>query len=731
MSNVTNVVLTYQGQTYNYPSGPKLKDFFVFFRPDGRVVFHNGALGNLKSSTWEPAVNLTAYHVSLRDDNGNPVSGFIGDVAYNGEIDVPSHWWQAQWTYRKQVVAAVLSPAQIVAARLMFPYGHVNQMTEANRDPRMPYMLLGSSGITKYMPTTGERRDIGLETDPEAFYMEEGYAVDMLDWAHSAGSCPLHLVDESTGRPVDQIANPINMYDAAGYQAGHWVDKGPAIPATGTVYLADGVTLDKTAPGYNPGSSGYHNFGGGWTPQQAHFCEMSYLAHCVTLDLGFLEDLQHEANFVMMGDGKKNAAGIPLFSGEYRGIAWAIRTVAMAHTATRELEKRCLESGTPFPDYLLPSSYFKTLLDANLVEFMKTMNSTDPTVQCFRTILPMPRFGPWQHEYMMLALAYLVLSGHPEWEPLYRWCLGNVIARTNGNMTPPGGYPVGYGGAYYLNTVRGQGQGWDGNRGRKDPSVPASPSDPLTLPPSDWGKKYVSWAESFEDMQLHGGDPWEGSPSGITTAQYDKLLTDVYNSANGYRPYAGREYLQNTHSNLAAAAYLNLTGLSNVRGTYPELDACTANVERMLAGDRFNERAAIVADPSASPTQIPPPPVVTTPPVVTPPDTKPPTGVIMPTARSIKVGETVSLPITFTPDGADLSSLTIKAVPEGVVSVLLVKDANGKPVSITTKGLKSGLAKVIGDVNGETADGSPIVVEGECDVTVAAAVPLARTLTIG
>ena len=401
------------GATYSYPDGPTIPSYYVGFREDGRVVFHLGSLGDLTKPGEPPKPHhLGPHHVRIER---------AGKVLL--DADIAAHWWNAQWTYRPAPIAVKKTPAQIVAANRMFPFGDTGAKIAAPAN----YMFKGpmdSAGITKYMPTTGERPDIGLITDGSGYFMLGQNPGPMLAWAQAAGSCPMHFRDERTGKPIDLLKYPrANAYDLPGLQGAPFLLKGPP---------------DARAPVYSA-------YGGGWTPQQAHFCEMSYVAHMATLDPGFLEDLQYEANFCVLTDASHSTAKGAIVFGETRGIAWALRQLFMAHAATQDAE-----AAGVLPAFCHPSSYFKTLLDQSLAYHNKTMS--DPREQTFRLIgAENIRFSPWTVDYLLTSLAFGILTGHAGWAPLYLWCLGNVVARTNGTS----GYPPGLGTSYRLNTVAG------------------------------------------------------------------------------------------------------------------------------------------------------------------------------------------------------------------------------------------------------------------------------------
>ncbi|MEO8302292.1 MAG: hypothetical protein ABI608_10885 [Rhizomicrobium sp.] len=521
------VTVIWNGATYTYPQGPQIPSYYVGFRQDGRIVFHLGALGDLaKAAAAKPEpYHLGPHHVKI--ERGEAV---VFDA------DIVGHWWNAEWTFRPSPIAAKRTPAQIVAANRMFPFGN----TGAKVSPPANYVFKGpmdSAGITLYMPTTGERPDIGLITDASAFYMLGGKPDPMIAWAQAAGSCPMHFRDEQTGKPIDLIRYPkANSYSEP-KQGSPWLMSGPP----------------------NPKAAGYRQFGGGWTPQQAHYCEMSYLAYVATLDAGFLEDLQYSANFTVLSDGYMSGGrNIATVYGELRGIAWAFRNLFMAHIATKDAEA----AGT-LPASCHPSSYWKALLDNQLAYYKKYM--TDPSNQTFRLVSGGDRFGPWQADYMLTALAFGVLTGHSDWAPFYVWALGNAIARTNGTS----GYPPGWGGAYYLNTRE-----WmtrpDGTLDQNQ----YNPSQPL-----DWSTTFL-----YQTKDPNGARP--------TPAQIDALKSDPL---NGGKSMVGAEYLMTTRAVLVMAAYLEKNGLANVRAAYPDLDKCVANVERMVRNNgAANPRTSVI-----------------------------------------------------------------------------------------------------------------------------------------
>lgn len=381
-------------------------NLYVLTRGDGRVVYHLGKMN--------PA---------LPSDNNPSLAENLGPYTIAG-FSPPAHWWASRWTDRTHApVTMNKSPHSIVTANRMFPFGPPSGVTIPGPPLRAPYSLMGSSSVTIYEPTTGERQDIGLITDNSAYYMLGGDPSPMIDWALAGETCPLHYRDQTTDHPISLVTYPTtNNYDAAGYQGSPWMAKGPP----------------------NPNQGGYSTYGGAWTPQQAHHPEYNYMAYQATGDLGFLESLQYHANFMVLNNAALSTPSGAIISGEYRGVSWAFRTLFMAHIATKDLE-----TPGPLPSYLAPSSYFKSILDNNLTYYSQSISS--PYNQTFRlvfpTLTPPASFGfaPWQVDYMLQALAFGVLTGHSDWAPLYVWALKNAIDRLSGTS----GYPPAWAG-YYL-----------------------------------------------------------------------------------------------------------------------------------------------------------------------------------------------------------------------------------------------------------------------------------------
>lgn len=567
-------------------------------------------------------------------DNDPNLARHIGPYT-DGAINVPAHYWHSEVTdfANAPPIKIVNSPAALVTAHRMFAYGDTGIPLQ-KQPPRVPYAQMGSSNITIGMPQTGGRPDIGLTTDNSAYFMLGFDPNPMIDWAMAAGSCPMHFRDEATGKPVDLLKWPLaNCNDRPGY--GPWIARGP--------YKIDTKTGLPTL---------YTQSGGTWDIQQGHWPELSYVAFEATENFGFLEDLQYATNFTVLCDAAVSYhlnQAVP--HGEYRGVAWALRNLFMCHAATQKAEAICKAKGVPLPNNLHPSSYYKTILDNSLGFYSLSM--TNPQRQVFRNVSDLVTAGtanglviaPWQCDYMLTALAFGVLTGHSDWTPLYLWALKNAYDRTSGDDLP-----LGYCDPYYI-----------------DASQP------------NWKAAMIA------------GVPGLGGAEPATPAELAALAADPYNKGVALR---GIYYLDGTRAALVQAQYLHMKGI-DIKTTYPKLDICVQNADRMLqsaAKDpliklQMEPRFAIVLDATGVPATVPP---LTPPPVVTPPPST--SGTLHMTGNGIiAVGQTVPFVFDYddgkVPPGPTQSpvNLVFTVTPHGAVTVDPVgKTVTGGPAPVTS-----------------------------------------------
>lgn len=463
-----------------------------------------------------PGVIITGdnYHVGTIFDGTAPAN--VGPYQANG-VSVPGQGWLQEWNDVPPPVVK-RTPAEIVAANQMFAFGDTG--CKYYDVSALPYTVMGASSIQKYMPQTGERPDIGLITDWSAWFMLKGDASPTIQIALAAASVPMHYRDETTGLPIDLLKYPgANCY-SQNNQGSPWMPTGPIV-------------------------GGWPSSPDGWTPQQAHYPEMSYMAFMATLHGPFLRDLQYSANFTILCDAYLSNHLQPktaTISGEVRGIGWALRNLFMAHVATKYAESL----GT-LPDGCHPSSYFKALLDNQIAYWSAQMGGASQKI--FHTWYnEADKYSPWTEDYLAMALAFGVLTDHPEWISIFLFKLGNTIARCSGKS------------------------GWP-------PCVPT----PYRIPTLG----YTTWAEAFDGLMTE-------PEVMMSQAAHDKIIADPINGGflSDQEPYG---YHFTTRAVLVMADYLDKKGLANVRGAYPDFDIALKNMETMFLNfGSVNPRVSVV-----------------------------------------------------------------------------------------------------------------------------------------
>lgn len=292
-----------------------------------------------------------------------------------------------------------------------------------------------------------------------------------------------------------------------------------------------------------------------------HWPEMSYMAYVATGDLGYLEDLQYAANYAVFCDAYYSSAenGAVLGIGETRFIAWGLRNLAMARRATKDAEDRGV-----LPDHCHPSSYWLALLTQSRVlledKYMKAADRQLSHSISGTDIYPgtdSQAYGPWQMDYLLCVFAFCVLVGLDDFKQLYTWAFGNAVWRSNGTS----GWPVAW--------------------------------CPYYLPSGTFKTNGELWA-------------WFSNTSEVSAERRDALNADQYNGGHMADGSMGN-YCNSTRAVLCMGVYLQDIGAIDLKATYPELETCYANFDRMVRNNgTVSPRTSYVRDPSKAPGEIVP-----------------------------------------------------------------------------------------------------------------------------
>lgn len=364
----------------------------IFFRPDEssdrlEVVFE---LGRLWSGRAE---NLGPHRVEIQR-GGNVVAA----------EEVPRHFWFGRWRWQSSPRRISQEIPSLRGRGLIPPYAHRSDKNfPRTRAPGAPqrYRLMELAGIEPKMGSTGERADIGLVTEHQARFLctEAGDALATLRaQAEAAGTLPWHMRDERSGGPVD-----LDRHDKMSWYGD------PNVGHPHVRLAQTGIEIDS-----------------------AHQPALAYVPYLLTGDPYHLEDLQFAANY--------NRGSLPpayrLSVPQPRAFAWSLRTLAQAAKVTPDAT----------PKWLLPAAYFRNDLARTREWFEASyVDSTEPIHTVFRATdnpehardePPQAPGGtwisPWQHEFLVAVMGWVVLMGFEDWRKAFLWALGGTIARTSG-----------------------------------------------------------------------------------------------------------------------------------------------------------------------------------------------------------------------------------------------------------------------------------------------------------
>jgi len=278
----------------------------VWFRRDrgsdrAEVVFE---LGRLWGKT--PPADLDAYRVTIMRGDRTVFAA-----------DVPRHFWFARWRWQTSPRPVSAKVGDLIARGLLPRYDERANGGTARPVAARSYQIMGLAGITPYMPSGGERDDIGPVTESQAEFIctgREAALASLLAQAEAGGTVPWNFRDEQTGAPLDTI-----RYAKASVY-------GPEVGAPFIARAKSDITVDS-----------------------AHQPALAYLPFLLTGDPYHLETLQFQVTF--------NIIEVPptfrYRISQVRAHAWSLRSLAQAANVTPEQT----------PRWLLPRSHFRELLN--------------------------------------------------------------------------------------------------------------------------------------------------------------------------------------------------------------------------------------------------------------------------------------------------------------------------------------------------------------------------------
>ncbi|WP_306253978.1 nitrous oxide reductase family maturation protein NosD [Parvularcula sp. IMCC14364] len=351
-----------------------------------RLVFEN-------HKTFTDGNRDLTYNVSVRDGDAR-VMQRDNIEQYRG-----SNWSEIIWKGRRPAYGVQLDPAHLISANTIAPFdltfGVNAAAIAANAEKLRKETGIFSAGLMmKYMPTTGNRQDIGVlpEWDVQWLKTQNRQAYDiMIAMAERAGSVPWHYMDDKTGQPVRVDERPK-----------FWAEE------RGTDYRRE---TDRIPEAYFSGSDG------GWTPDSAHKPLLSYTAYLVTGDAYYKRSLAHEAAFAIsqIWPDLREEAAIVTEAIQVRSRAWALRDVGAAAWI--------------LPDAHPLKVYFEKSLSDSIGHLFRRytlegrMDAAGETEGWFAEEVngEPARVSPWQNDYMMMVLSLEAMRGSPVAGEVIAW----------------------------------------------------------------------------------------------------------------------------------------------------------------------------------------------------------------------------------------------------------------------------------------------------------------------
>jgi hypothetical protein len=258
--------------------------------------------------------------------------------------------------------------------------------------------------VTKYMPTTGGRPDIGLHHAWGAMYllsMDPRARQVTVGLGDLAGSWPVHFRDKNTDEVVSIIAYP--------YVRDQRISSDSYNPVT--KQYEDMPRCTATGACATP-----------YTPDTAHQPSLAYLPYLITGDAYHLDELLFWANWnlVTMNPHYRSLAKGLVKGNQVRGQAWSLRTLGHAAYIT--------------PDNHPMKPYFQQILQNNLDFYNATfatgatnqLGFIDNTATSYAVAYGGPTgantgVAPWQDDFFTSAVGHLHEMGFAGAKPILDW----------------------------------------------------------------------------------------------------------------------------------------------------------------------------------------------------------------------------------------------------------------------------------------------------------------------
>jgi len=464
---------------------PDLVGFRVMFRRDrgtlarDEVVFELGGLWDV-----EPA-NMDAYTATI-----------MRGPSTLAVVQAAEHYWHSRWRWQSAPRPIIYQPES--CATSLPPYSEAlfgDAIPLSNARTYAGPMDL--AGLTAYIPSTGERDEIGLFTEAQAEYLCTSSDVawaSVMAQLEASGTLTWHFRDDRTNAPLDWTQYPnATMYSPSG---------------------ADPYISNPTSP---------------VVLDVAHEPSLAFLPFLLTGDPYALESMQFACvyNVVMLSPGARANFNL---GNAVRAVAWTLRALAQAAEATPDT----------VPSWLLPRTIFQSRMDDERDWFMSRFVGSDQPPFCNLSLVsdgigapadpPLPAdtwMAPWQEDFLTTTLGWIVGMGHEDWRPVLEWKALDLMARTNGTSgwvrAVPSPYEVAIRSERGAEVVPHWASCWDLNASMQPDACVHD--DPDTLPAAT-NLTYPSYALGALALAARAGVPQ-------AQACYDWLLQQMQRNTDG------------------------------------------------------------------------------------------------------------------------------------------------------------------------------------------------------
>jgi Ca2+-binding RTX toxin-like protein len=280
-------------------------------------------------------------------------------------------------------------------------------------------------GITRYLPTTGGRPDIGFTTGWQAIWLATGdrrAGEFVLGQVESGGAAPWHLWDAARGTWLNLQNYPKLWSDARG--------------GTGSPGNANSTGLTQQIETYDFAGGGK---GMAWELDRAHQPDLSYVPYLLTGERWVLDNLQAQSAWNTMAiapglrQGGQGLLVVPDPNNQVRDIAWSMRQIENALWAS--------------PDGSPEQAYFKAISNANwqylvskIPEWTAAQGETHGWIPS--GMGAKGEVAPWQQDFFIGITALAASRGNAEALTFLNWQANYVVGRfTHGSegMNPRDG----------------------------------------------------------------------------------------------------------------------------------------------------------------------------------------------------------------------------------------------------------------------------------------------------